>query len=257
MGVRMWAAVAVGSVLLVLPAAAFGITIDGVWETAWDNPSSVNDDPQDVTGSPNPQGWDIDENLYIWGPEADGTQYMYFGITTYGLMDDANFPTYQAFAEILIDTDNNTATGIQNYHGMSGADYRLYAMLDAMSDGTAYSPGTTISDGSSTYTIFTVDRWDSNLGRWVALADPDALVARNDNNNSYTFVEWRVAASDLGNPAEFTWGAYLDNYRGYNDDNCPDDMDQGGYTPEPSSFALLLLGLPGLALWRRRRREEE
>ncbi|MCD6399800.1 PEP-CTERM sorting domain-containing protein [candidate division WOR-3 bacterium] len=224
------------AVLCAFASGVWAITVDGIKEAAWNSPWTVNDDPNEDNIR---DGYDIDYNYYIWND--DGTGNMYFAMQTYSLMSDPELTTQTTadFAAILLNTDNNSSTGSDPYgFGTVGAEYYMQQSLDVQ-EGSAVPVALYHWNGSG---------WDlvGNVG-WMA---------RNDNpvgNETYTFIEFSVDADLVGHPATFSWGGYIDNGISDPEDHCPDDWQQGGETPEPTSMALMLLGLPAMVLLRRRR----
>ena len=213
------------AVCVLLASAVFGwadiITIDG-YDTDWATPDTINDDPQDA-GSGN-EAVDIDENYYEWDYDY---RYCAFAFRTYATMPANNFQGTSDYTEILINTDKDSDTGGYR-HGQGGFEYYIYYDLDP---------------GSSR--VVTLYEWKNSSWQVVSGADVDALRLEPTD-----FVEFKVAATEIGSPPEFEWGAYYDNDTLPPDDWCPDTVDQRGFTPEPGTMSLFGLGL---VAWCRRR----
>lgn len=222
----------VAVVILFVAAAAWAVTIDG-YETDWSSPDTINvDGPEaDITDE-----YDIDENWFIWND--DGTGNLYFAMTTISVMSDPELegtPTTADFAAILLNTDSNTSTGSDPYGiGGVGAEYYMQLTLD-IAENTAVVAPLYEWNGSS---------WDlvGNVG----------YMARGDNDG-HTLVEWSLDATYVGSPGSFLWGGYIDNGLADPEDHCPNNWDQEGFTPEPGSMALMLVGLPVVLVLGRRR----
>lgn len=218
-------------ILSLIAAQADVINIDG-YATDWGSPDNTNDDARD--GWYNAQ-WnddvDIDFNYYEWDYET-GSGYCAFAFETYATMPDN---TSLDYAEILINIDKNTGSG-GTRHGHPGFEYAIWYDL------------------SPTTPIVTLFEYTDPSGAppldWYAVIGADVDALRLDPTD---FVEFRVAATDIGYPPSFEWGAYYENDQGPPDDLCPDDADQPGETPEPATMTLFGLGLLGLGVWRRRR----
>ncbi len=203
------------------------ITIDGD-NADWASPDTVNDDPDETTA----QGYDVDLNYFEWDEDSD---HVCFYFQTYGVMPA---DTVDDYARILINADENSSTG-GAVNTVPGMEYYIEWALGASDTPVLYA-----YSGSS----------------WGPVSNPSYLaVARGDiddpvgGDDDYTIVEWALGASDIGRPGRFLWGAYLDNGGSDPDDYCPDDADQGGRTPEPTTLILLPIGLAALSAWRRRK----
>ncbi len=223
-------------------ARAITVTIDGK-DTEWTSPHTVNDDPNE---GDIPDGYDIDYNYFISGDNG----YLYFGLREYDAMDDT--PPVGSYAVILLDTDKDASTG-GNPFGLDrgGWDYYMQIWLYSTNAG---EPDIKVR---GTAVMPLLSKWDSGTSSYVPVTDYDAWVARDVNGtdpNDYEFVEWSLRASDVGAPQEFYWAGYIDNGQQAPEDHCPDDWEQSGFTPEPGTLALLALGLPFAAAWRRKRR---
>jgi len=222
------------------------ITIDGD-DSDWINPESSHNDPNgDVAVPGNPPtylpAYDIDWTYYAWDP-SDGTSN-FLGQTI-----DPITNAYGAdFVEIIINADNDLTTGSSNYHDAVGADYYLTWGLDGTA-GTAYG-----------FPNVLWYKWigDQATGAFqVQIIDlSDIQIAWDDSGTDYSSIEVSVNPNLFGSPDDFVWGMYLDNGTTASDDASPDLYNQRGYTPEPTTMALLPLGLAGLAAWRKRRKQD-
>ncbi len=218
-----------GCILLVcvIGLQAGVITIDGS-DRDWMSPDTTNDDAREAWYQ---NAWhddvDIEFNYYEWDYET-GNGYCAFAFRTYDTMPPDSCGDY---TEILINVDEDSGTGGAR-HGRSGFEYALYYDLSASSPN--------------------VILYEYNSGSWadVGGADVDALRLPTTD-----FVEFHISATDIGFPSKFQWAAYYDNDDSPPDDWCPDDTDQPGFTPEPTTIVLLGLGLLGGRMWWRRRRD--
>jgi len=228
--------------ILVVGVVAFGawadvITVDGS-DSDWSTPDTSHDDPDESAVTL--QGYDIDWTYAEWDSANGRAAFMTRTI-------DACSQAYAAdFIEFLINADENDGTG-GSWHGATGADYRIYWDLDG-TEYTAYNP----TSGTNAPSF---DYW--NAGSWTAvsgLGASDLSIAWGDNGAGpdYSIIECTLNPSYIGMPEKFKWGCYLDNGDESADDRSPGTMDQRGYTPEPTTLALLPLGLAALAAWRRR-----
>ncbi|NLO07650.1 MAG: PEP-CTERM sorting domain-containing protein [candidate division WS1 bacterium] len=233
--------------LQVLSVSADVITVDGD-DSDWLNPDSSHDDPLGdvvVPGTPPTPlpGYDLDWTYYSW--DADNGRAAFMGQTA-----APTTHTYSAdFVEILINADDDLDTGGE-WHEMLGADYRVWWDYDGVAN-EVYDP---ISSGHPVYW----DQWVGGSTGWQTVAGlqaSDVLIAWGNMGSDYSVIEVTLNPSLFGNPDAFTWGMYLDNGTTASDDASPDRMDQRGYTPEPTTFVLLPLGLAALAGWRRRTRQ--
>ena len=215
------------------------ITIDG-YDTDWGSPDTSHNDPDEVEVTL--QGYDIDWTYAQWDDVNNRVAFMMQTIA----------PCSQAYAadfiEFLINADESGATG-GSWHGSVGADYMIYWEFDG-DEYTAYNPTSASHAPSFHY-------WNSGTNNWSAVAGlgaNDLVIAWGDNGGvpGYSIVEVTLNPTLIGMPGKFTWGTYLHNGDESADDRSPDTMDQRGYTPEPTTLALLPLGLAGLAAWRRR-----
>ncbi len=246
MGCAMQHSMRLFVVVLVIGLAAYGgwadvITVDGS-DSDWSSPDTTNDDPDESTVTL--QGYDIDYTYAEW--DAANARI--------GFMTQTIEPCSQAYAadfvEFLINADENDSTG-GSWHGATGADYRIYWDFDG-TEYTAYNP----TSGSSAPTL---ESWNSVTSSWqtvTGLGSNDLLIAWGDNGTGpdYSIIECTLNPTYIGMPDKFEWGCYLDNGDESADDGSPGTMDQRGYTPEPTTLALLPLGLMGLVAWRRRKR---
>ena len=198
------------------------ITIDGS-DSDWGSPDTTNNDADEGSIA---QDYDIDLNYFEWDDSAN--KNLCFSYYTY---DDLAAYTTGNFSRILINVDSNSGTG-GSINAVPGMEYYLDWDLDRVTP----SP--------------TLHYWDSGSSTWLQNASPTYLAV----DSSGKFVEWGVYYGDIGSPAEFTWGAYLDNFGVGDDDLCPDNVWQRGYTPEPGTMALMSFGLLALGAWRRRKR---
>jgi hypothetical protein len=223
------ASIAAVLLLPIGPTHADMITIDGD-NTDWVAPDYITNDPDEA--SITLQGYDIDYNYFEWDYDNDHVCFMF---QTYAVMAGGDSSDY---AEILINADKDTGTG-QSRHGCVGAEYYM-----------SWELGT----GTPATLLFYKDV----AGSWVAQTPIYGAVAKGDiddppgGGDDYTIVEWALDADDIGRPAYFWWGAYLDNGQESADDNCPDNMKDNGKTPEPTTLVLVPMGLAALAAWRRR-----
>lgn len=212
-------------------AAADVITIDGS-SADWANPDTINNDPVGdvvyyVGGNPNYNyNYDIQYNYFEW--DADNNNVCFAFLTNQDL--PANAGSGDEITEILLNTDKNDATG-GTKRGVPGLEYYLHWDFTNAPELWKYT------------------------GSWTQVASPSLSVARGvsgDPGDNLKLVEWALGADDIGWPAEFWWGAYLDNGGQWSDDYCPDDAKQYGFTPEPGTLGLVSLGLLGMIAWRRR-----
>jgi len=228
--------------VVVVGVAAFGawadvITIDG-YDTDWSSPDTSHDDPDESTVTL--QGYDIDWTYAEWDSTNGRAAFMTQTI-------DPCSQAYGAdFIEFVINADENNGTGT-TWYGAEGADYRINWDLDG-TEYTAYNP----TSGSHAPTFY---YWDA--GSWTGLGTlgaSDLVIAWGDNGAGpdYSIIECTLNPTYIGMPDKFKWGCYIDNGDESADDRSPGTMDQRGYTPEPTTLALLPLGLAGLAAWRRR-----
>ena len=201
------------------------ITIDGD-NADWSDPDNVNDDPNESTAD----GYDVDLNYFEWDVDSD---HVCFYFQTYDVMPPDSVDDY---ARILINADENSGTG-GAVNTVPGMEYYLEWALGASDTPEFYAFNGGWSQVTPTY--LEVERGD--------IDDP---VGGGDD---YTIVEWALGAYDIGRPGRFLWGAYLDNGGEDPDDYCPDDADQPGRTPEPTTLILFPIGLAALGAWRRRK----
>jgi hypothetical protein len=211
---------------LLADSVGWPIVIDG-YDNDWTTWDSRNEDPNE-RGIPDNQ--DLALNLFKWDPDAETCYFYYRTYQRYnppGNNDDAS--------AILIDADMNSSTG-GTYAGRSGLEYYLWWDLGPSSHGRYLS----------TATLYV---WDGTS--WVA--GGSYAVARADMNApDYTFVEWSLPGSALPTSnGYFYWSAWLQSQD--QQDWCPDTVTQVGFVPEPSTWALVGLGL-GLVAWAKRRR---
>ncbi len=232
--------------VVVVGVAAFGawadvITVDGS-DSDWSSPDTSHDDP-DESGI-TLQGYDLDWTYAEWDSANGRAAFMARTI-------DACDQAYPAdLIEFLINADENDSTG-GSWHGATGADYRIRWDFDG-TEYTAYNP----TSGSH---VPALDYWNTGTNDWspvTGLGASDLLIAWGDNGAGpdYSIIECTLNPSYIGMPDKFKWGCYLDNGDESADDSSPGTMDQRGYTPEPTTLALLPLGLAGLAAWRRRKK---
>ncbi len=227
------------------------ITVDGDdsdWFPADPNTwrSEHNDPIGDAVAPTDPPtylyGYDIDWSYGLWDNEASRVAFMLQTVDPTPHSGDQSAD----FVEILINVDDDEATG-GSWHEMDGADYRIWWNYD----GTA---GTTYDLGSANHPVYWQE-WVGGPNSWSTVGGTDAgdvLMAWDDQGTDYSVIECTANPELFGTPDEFTWGFYLDNGTTASDDASPNDMNQRGYTPEPTTLALLPLGLLGLAAWRRR-----
>lgn len=226
-------------------AVADIITIDGD-DAEWSDPDFENTDPNESMAD----SWDIAYTAFIWDESA---QRLNFLVRTYDPWDN----TYSAdYLELLIDADDESTTGTNNWHEMTGADYRVWWSLDGSYD-VAYdadagsdAPLMQDYDAGATPEPFT-DSSPAPSGDELEIA-----WGNHDGTTGYTAIEIALDPTYIDWPSQFVWGAYVDNGGNPSDDTSPDNMDQRGYTPEPTTLALVPLGLAALAAWRRRRGDE-
>ncbi len=203
--------------LLVSFAYADVITINGS-DSDWTSPDTVNDDPDEGIA----QDYDIDLNYFEWDDVNENLCFAYYTYDTLAAYTADNF------TRILINADADGGTGGTTCQ-VDGIEYYLQWDLAR----TTPAP----------------ELWYWNGSDWLENTSPVYV----DVDYGGKFVEWAVAAADVGYPSKFEWGAYLDNGGTGDDDFCPDDCDQRGFTPEPATMTLFGLGLLGLGAWRRRR----
>ncbi len=203
-------------------AAAEVINIDGS-DADWTSITidTINDDPiGDVVDPPADYNYayDIDWNYFEWDVANNNLAFAFYTEEDLG-------STAGHFAEIFLNTDKDSTGG--TWRSVPGLEY--YMTWDM--DGTDW------------------ELWEWTTS-WSQVSSPDMSAAKGSD-----FVEWAVDADEVGYPATFYWGAYLDNAGVWSDDYCPDDYEQEGFIPEPGTMALMSLGLVGFAAWRRRRDE--
>lgn len=239
--------------LLIFTVSGFAIadviTIDGD-DSDWIDPDSSHDDTNGDVYAPGPPitylpEYDIDWTYFEWD-ESDGTTN--FMCTTIDPISNAYGADY---VEIIINADDDETTGSPNYHDAVGADYYLTWDLD----GTA---GTAYQFGSSNSPLWYYWVGDQVTGSWsidMTLSASDLVVAWGNIGTDYSVIEVSINPDLFGSPDSFTWGMYLDNGTTASDDASPDRYNQRGYTPEPTTMALLPIGLAALAAWRRRRQD--
>jgi len=227
------------------------ITIDGS-DTDWLNPESSQNDPNGdvaVPGDPPTYlpSYDIDWTYYAWDPSDSTSNFL-------GNTIDPITHAYSAdFVEIIINADNNGTTGSSNYHDAVGADYYLTWDLDGTA-GTAYQ---FLSSHSPLWYKWVGDQATGSFSLDLSLSASDLVIAWGDNGTAYSSIEASINPNLFGSPDCFVWGMYLDNGTTASDDASPDFYNQRGYTPEPTTMALLPLGLAGLAAWRKRRKQDD
>ncbi len=218
------------------------ITVDGD-DSDWLNPDSTHDDPDEAEVTL--QGYDIDYTYAVWDTVNAMSAYLTQTI-------DPCTQAYGAdFVEYVMDADENKSTGSPNWYGLEGADYRITWDLDG-TEYTAYNP-TSASHVPKFY------EWNSGTTDWdlvTGMSATDLVIAWGDDGTDYSVIECTLNPSYIGMPADYVWGCYLDNGDISADDRSPGTMRQRGYTPEPTTLALLPIGLAGLAYWRRRKRED-
>lgn len=206
----------------------WSIAIDG-YDSDWTTWDTINDDPNESSIY---DAFDIDVNLFKY-QTSDDAYYFYW--RTY----DPYWGMTGDYSLILIDADKDSSTG-GSIAGRSGLEYYLRWDLGDQTQRrvTGYA---------------TLYVWNSGSNTWQA--GSTYKVARGDDatGTDYSFVEWRLPRSAIGTDS-FYWAAYYDNATTVPDDYCPDTVSQEGFIPEPGSAALLLLGLAGVAAFRRRRR---
>ncbi len=221
MSMRLVISLIVCIMLFAVTASADVITIDGD-DTDWKYPDTSNDDPNE-TGIAD--DYDVDWNYYEWD---DSQEHCSFAFYTY---DSLASDTQDNFGRVIINVDADSTTG-----GMvnqePGMEYYIHWDLDRTNPSASLHYWT----GSG----------------WSQVTSPTYVAVDAGTN----FIEWAVHADDIGYPSKFAWGGYLDNGGVGDDDFCPDDVDQPGFTPEPATVALFGLGLLGLGAWRRRRDAE-
>ena len=218
--------------------AGINVNIDGN-NTEWTSEQLAFTDPNEAgAGDANiPDYWDIDEVYYHYDDD-----YLYWGTSTYDSIENSPNNWYvNEVLYVLIDYDTNNSTG-QTSYSIPGID--VYLKWEPIDD------------------TFRYYKWNEAQSRWdiqslVGYTYEVAVGQHTGGASDYDFFEIKfpkIAIEDVkgGSLAKIDWGWAYDNADLPADDMAPDDGEHETDTPEPTTLAMILLGLSALGLRKKR-----
>lgn len=211
---------------------------------SWGSPTIPDPYDDDVDG---PASWD-GRDIYQGAWWKRGATYDYFRLDLAGAPHDTQYDWAVVYGMYLDGvaggapgTDSYVPNELSNIDFVidwhpSPADVSADALLDPGSGGNQYH----------------FHAWNGSSWNTVNLASTEYWISFNDGDESpgNNTIQWRIALASLPSVYDFT-GASHDLA---SDEPTTFDLTDTERVPEPTTMALMGLGLAGLAAWRKRRR---